>query len=872
MACIMSVILHASEPESWDLFQEMNQHNLCATFPDSDCLESEVLGIPPVGNSSFNTSSAEDAPPLVIYFVANYPNYTLYKYDVKEEAVTPIIPVPGNPDSLYLSPDGKKMLMFERSLTNPVTLIAHILDLKTLEVTTFDLGTVIGTGYMGYRDGGPAGSYPWAPSSDRILFYYATWSSSWDYRNGILEYDLATGGARILKSYFNRGNCYTGGEMYNLRASYGTDSSRVILFDGHYTCSNASTYTDYSDKSKILLINTESNAQSTVDSLSCIHSYNEQYNKAHGSFIVDKQEHTVTIASPISCYPMPCMIQVKDSPASSCNSMQYDGIWPSAVSPKGETYFWENSRPREFYYTQRFGGGLNNFPASIYALSPFQMDAEGQYLVYFTYDHGLWAKDMTTGEESYLSTLFPSEYLGGVVGVHVKEEEPGEVVVVDANCMGSGLRSNIDPCVIFNGESKSYALGQDFKLQLYRIDEDGNPTPVSGLFEITDQMPSNSQYPITLFPNRVIFFFGPNPDIQLSVPNINDGIIDVMTVHLGETTITVKDIDEEEDPNFDDIVIHASVIRPASLGTGPPDYDGIIVSFSDFSGIPPQYIKGQIKTESSFNDQAYRYEMRTVDVAGVGMDALRERMETQQMTSKYNGYLRSTNYPSGYLSEGYRLNSYDLCAQNIYTKSVTDENGQHCVPVACENVSIGQLFLANAEYNIPDEQSNYNPTVDCPPVIPGYTNWCDPTCFDFVNGMSFYCQYILNHGDDYIAQTTAAASWGLLQVLYYDTAMGMQNWNGPNDSGEMNPSFLWNPSTSLDLGMNYLIAQISLRGGHYQCPCPECITSSFSISNKEHLKTIFRIGFQYYNNPSDGTASYGNVVLGFAENYYPLMP
>jgi hypothetical protein len=81
----------------------------------------------------------------------------------------------------------------------------------------------------------------------------------------------------------------------------------------------------------------------------------------------------------------------------------------------------------------------------------------------------------------------------------------------------------------------------------------------------------------------------------------------------------------------------------------------------------------------------------------------------------------------------------------------------------------------------------------CSPGPPFY-NWCGPK-------ETYYQTWLLNHLE-YDAQTAVGASYGLMQVLY-DTAITQMRWNRRSGPEQRHPAQLFDPDTSLDLGVGY---------------------------------------------------------------------
>jgi hypothetical protein len=228
-----------------------------------------------------------------------------------------------------------------------------------------------------------------------------------------------------------------------------------------------------------------------------------------------------------------------------------------------------------------------------------------------------------------------------------------------------------------------------------------------------------------------------------------------------------------------------------TLGAGTDAYDDLIMQMADRNGVPPQLIKAQVADESGFHADAYRYEPLSFDF-------------------KYNRKGLNSIYAP--------LASW-LLAQSSDCQTATVPNGSSIASLADANVTSRQIYgVMTAQSGTPLCRVTALPT-QLPPVagISSAQNLLSMENILYTNDDCLYksqCSYWAAKNADFFdkfadyqwdhppfsAQTVVASSYGLHQLMY-ETAVHMGY--KANRIG-LAPSGLFDPSTSLDLGAEYL--------------------------------------------------------------------
>jgi hypothetical protein len=350
-------------------------------------------------------------------------------------------------------------------------------------------------------------------------------------------------------------------------------------------------------------------------------------------------------------------------------------------------------------------------------------------------------------------------------------------------------------------------LGSTFFVQLLQ-EQNGSKVPVDSSFDLEPAAISPSLVGAALFPNHVALEFDSNAGGSIKF---------FQAVHLGEVFLNITPTDSSTSP----VKVRIRVNSPLKLGDNHNDIDSVLTQIGHQKGIPPQMLKGQIRQESNFRREAYRYEPLSVDLNYISRG---QNLRTQNPYSLYR--LSTTDG----LSQGTDILTADISPRSIYS---INRNGT-VRPIADSDqlVSIREIFELNDATN----------------------NW---------GRFSPARVATLQQNPNLTAQTPLAASFGYLQVLY-STAISPMQWAGVN--GARNPSLLFDTESnlaagggSLELGSGYM-RRIFSRAN------PTISQQNPSFSNHTNFDAAFERAFNVYNRGVP-TGPYGSSVLNFSRGF-----
>ena len=241
-----------------------------------------------------------------------------------------------------------------------------------------------------------------------------------------------------------------------------------------------------------------------------------------------------------------------------------------------------------------------------------------------------------------------------------------------------------------------------------------------------------------------------------------------LAVHLGQVTVTATPDDPEIAPGT--LTIH--VDAPAALGSAFNEVDAVLVEVAHRWGVPPQFVKAHAHKESSpsFDRMSYRYEPIG---AWVGDLTAISRGPNLRTVSPYSDYRvateRDTANPA--LAAGTKLSPEDRDARGGLRIACDKEgkNGRDILP-SDELVTAWEIFRCN------DSRMNWKREARA----------AGQSRADSLKS------------DLFTAQTSLAASYGLLQMTYV-TAIDELRWAGTDD-GRRNPSLLFDTDENLLAG------------------------------------------------------------------------
>ncbi len=304
---------------------------------------------------------------------------------------------------------------------------------------------------------------------------------------------------------------------------------------------------------------------------------------------------------------------------------------------------------------------------------------------------------------------------------------------------------------------------------------DGDGDPASATIVLNDQAISPAlDATYTFFPDEVVHVFESAAASTLA------------PVHRGvaEGTITVDGKTAD---------LHVSVVAPAALGTTGNQLDYLINLFAHSRGIPPQWIKSQVRTESDkWNPLSFRYEPLSFDLKSVSRLYKNKKLTTPLREKiPYSRYRLATGPSDGALTQDPALLPMDIAPrESLFVKD--SQNNKVPIDASMKYVSARAIYDAN--YLHQGWHKHNSKLHDQVKAAYAKDPSKDPLAFT--------------------AQTTIASSYGLLQVMY-TTAISPMLWkNWPKDPNPtpLNPSFLFDTAAnvaegdgSLAIGTAYVI-------------------------------------------------------------------
>lgn len=323
-----------------------------------------------------------------------------------------------------------------------------------------------------------------------------------------------------------------------------------------------------------------------------------------------------------------------------------------------------------------------------------------------------------------------------------------------------------------------------------------------------------------LFPDQVLIAYNSNVLHRRSF----------QAVHRGRVTIKV----EPDDTAIDAGTVTVIVENPAALGTANNDVDAALFEVAHRWGAPPQFIKAHARKEagSGFSPLSYRYEP-----IGPYADLLAvSRGQNLRVKAPYERYRLATarDTLNDALSQGRDVTSADRDVRNgLVIGCDADGTGGHAISAADAEVSAWEIFRCN------DARMNWKKRA----------------------GSRGAARAKALEKDLFTAQTSLAASYGLLQMTYV-TAID-RKWRTAD--GAHNPSLLFDTEEnlkrgggSLSVGTMMVVRSIlrAMARGKVQPPLAA-----------EDLLELFQSGWNEYN---EGEARYEADVAGFVPLYAPV--
>lgn len=394
-------------------------------------------------------------------------------------------------------------------------------------------------------------------------------------------------------------------------------------------------------------------------------------------------------------------------------------------------------------------------------------------------------------------------------------------------------------------------LGAEFAVGLEKgVPEAGDivGTQVTAQFTLSDQ----AEEPVatsTLFANTVVFSYA---------PKVHEVLKKFQAVHLGEAKLSIL-----PDGDAQPTTLTVKVVPPAHLGADTLWVDDDVIKAAHMTGMLPQNVKGQMRQESPGQigpPDNYVYEpCRDLD--------------TVQPLITTDPYVHFTSPDP----KGDQLQSEDLNPRNQYNRLSDDDlqrlygNGQPLtgppypsisITGADTNIPIASIFAAN-------DCRRLDKTNKCHGA-----NWSS-TC----PGVSNQIKANNYAGSRMVAQTPLAASYGWLQVMYYEAIT--EGWLGAiinASTGERSraPHYLFDTKSNLANEGGTLFFGNYLNAKHYKTEVGDWGDANAFTTSQAFDKDI-RLMYHVYNrawHSKTGSTPYYNdyesAVLDYAKQYLPI--
>lgn len=391
-----------------------------------------------------------------------------------------------------------------------------------------------------------------------------------------------------------------------------------------------------------------------------------------------------------------------------------------------------------------------------------------------------------------------------------------------------------------------YPLGSEFTLQLQRLGTDGvTYQAVPATYQLASATISPPADPDSLFGDLAVIGYG-GANVT---PTSNS--VTFQTIHLGQVPLQI--IPSDGSPM---VTVNITVIKPDALGETHNEVDDLLIYEANQYGIPPDYLKGQVQHEGTFNPTSYRYEpigrisdLRSFSSQKVNASGI--KISDSRGLDPFEHFLFETI--DGVFPQGDQLSTADILPRlklsmttdPLWSPSSTSAPVTRNIDLSDQFVSVRQIYFAN------DSKQNWSKHAPIMLVID-----------------------INDHPEilDFTAQTAVAASYGLMQVMY-STAIKAMNWQGRTSDEAKNPTYLFDTPDNLNDGGG----SVEIGTGYdaslfFQVNDPQVIDPEHpNFSSASDFDTAYMRMFTCYNNcdgPKVSASQYGSEVLQYAADYF----
>jgi hypothetical protein len=351
---------------------------------------------------------------------------------------------------------------------------------------------------------------------------------------------------------------------------------------------------------------------------------------------------------------------------------------------------------------------------------------------------------------------------------------------------------------------------------------DSNGVPVSATFSLSEVLLVDGIESQALFPNEALHQYGsaiPDQDV-------------FQGVHLGSLALTIT---PSPSSGLAPSTINVTVERPLGLSDTVDPLDDDVVDAAHRTGVPPQYIRAHLAKESGGNRQAFRYEP-------IG----------PQSFADLNGISRNGNARSRQPYAFYRLATEADTLNAALPGGVLlvdqDRDTRSSLRVGCDADGSGgaPIGIGSRDPN-PTAQEIFR-------CNDAQQNWFSRTR----NNQRRLDQF---KAATFTAQTTLAASYGLLQVMYGRAIR--EGWSSAD--GAQNPHLLFdNPGAAREGQGSMVVGATIVRKSVREIARDK--NAAFPPASREALELLFTSGWQDYN---PGERGYGIAVGTLATQFVP---
>ncbi|HEY8166689.1 MAG TPA: hypothetical protein VIF83_14145 [Gemmatimonadaceae bacterium] len=322
-----------------------------------------------------------------------------------------------------------------------------------------------------------------------------------------------------------------------------------------------------------------------------------------------------------------------------------------------------------------------------------------------------------------------------------------------------------------------------------------------------------------------------------------------IAVHLGTELVTIAPSSTSDAPR----TFHIEVVPPTALGTTRNAFDAYIANVAHNTGIPPQYLKGQIRQEmfaSHLREDNFRYEPCGADLKYVSGGVQLAQNDPMFIDFRLDTAVGVTLHPGA---------TDELDPRSRYFIRRIDPTTRTTV---VRRIADTDLAVTAREIW---SQNNH---VFLPPFPPGHvTSWnfdtgCSQTVLNMINAPNSTTL-------DFIAQTPTASSFGLMQVMWLE-AKEIRFWNGVTVGALANskqPKYLFDRTSYVNVGGGSVQIGANIDASHWRGG-----TTSQFPTLEDFDDRINQMMTRYNPAWRSGVMTYGDLVVNYADFYPPASP